>query len=330
MLSIFDVLLRDAEGAEMLLNTLRKGAVFNLVTMAIGCLILSSPVLSQNTETIEVQRKVGANAVVLKPVIHWPVGSGPFGAVLVVNSSAGKDDVFLKATHPVMNERGIATIYLDTFTPRGIIDTIHDQSQVSSTAMALDALTVLDTLRKHPRIRANRIAVQGHSKGGITSLHAATKQWHIWFGQSLKPFDASIAFAPTCELQFKEPELVSPLLSFLGEKDDTTLAAPCVSLFERMKSAGQQVDYEVVPGAIHSWSTYGYSRSSRGFTARRCADNPLYYTKDGFINSKNGARVALSEVYKICGEEGYFYGGPADKRPYILAKAADWLKSIGW
>ncbi len=321
---------KQAKGTKLFIKNIRTSINAALMLAFIGSQSLLSPALGQSAETIEIPRTIGGQTVTLKPTVHWPSGTGPFGAVLVVNSSAGKDDPFLKATHPVMNERGIATIYLDTFTPRGIKNTIRDHSQVSSTAMILDALQILEVVRKNPKIKADKVAIQGQSKGGIAALHAATQQWHLWFGQSFRPFDASIAFAPTCELQFKEPELVSPLMSFLGEKDDTTLAAPCVALFDRMKTAGQKVQYEVVPGAIHSWSTYGYSRSQTGFTARKCAKNPLYYTKDAFIDSRTGSKVALSDVYKICGEEGYFYGGPADKRSYILSKSADWLKSMGW
>lgn len=301
-----------------------------LMLAFIGGQSLASSALGQSVETIEVQRTIRGQTITLKPIVHWPSGAGPFGAVLVVNSSAGKDDVFLRATHPVMNERGIATIYLDTFTPRGIKNTVLDQSQVSSTTMVLDALQVLEVVRKNPKFKTDKVAIQGHSKGGIAALHAATRQWHLWFGQSFKPFDASIAFAPTCELQFKEPELESPLMAFLGEKDDLTLAAPCVALFDRMKTAGQNVQYEVVPNAIHSWSTYGYSRMQNIWSARKCADNPLYYTKDAFVDSRTGSKVAVSDVYRICGEEGSFIGGPADKRPYILSKSADWLKSMGW
>jgi dienelactone hydrolase len=316
-------------------NALFHGAALCGRAAAVGLLLVAAATtgLAQSSppQTVEVPRPVvGKAGIVLKPVIHWPSGNGPFGIVVVVNSSAGKQDVFLSVTHPVMLKAGIAVAYLDTFTPRGVTDTVSEQWKVSSTEMAVDALFVADALRRDRRIRPDRVALQGQSKGAVTALHAATREWHSWAGiTGLKPFDASIAFAPSCELQFREPELVSPLFAMLGEKDDGTLPGPCIRLFDRMKAAGQKITYEVVPGAVHSWSTSGYTRVD-GFSARNCADAPLYYAKDGFVRATDGAKIAFSDVHRVCGANGYFHGGPADKRPYILDKAAAWLKQNGW
>lgn len=97
-----------------------------------------------------------------------------------------------------------------------------------------------------------------------------------------------------------------------------------------MKAAGRKVTYEVVPGAVHSWSTHGYIRVADAFSARNCADAPLYYARDGFVRSTDGAKIGFSDVHRVCGAFGYFAGGPSDKRPYILDKAAAWLTQNGW
>jgi dienelactone hydrolase len=149
-------------------------------------------------------------------------------------------------------------------------------------------------------------------------------------GQLIEALDASVAFAPSCELQFREPQLASPLLAMLGEKDDATVPGPCIKLFERMKAAGQKVTFEVVAGAVHSWSTRGYTRLPDAFSARNCADAPLYYAKDGFVNSKDGSRVGFGDVYRVCGAKGYFVGGAFDKQGYVLERAVAWLKQNGW
>ena len=286
--------------------------------------------LAQTPEVMEVSRFHDGKKVVLKPVIHWPTGNGPFGAVVVVNSSGGKGDAFLSATHPVMNKAGIAVVYLDTFTPRVISDTGRDQTQISSTEMAIDALNVADALRRHPRIKPEKIALQGQSKGAIAALHAATREWHAYSGNTLKPFDASVAFAPSCELQFREPELVSPLFAMLGEKDDFTLPGPCAKLFERMKAAKQNVTFEVVPGANHTWSTSGTFHDPTFYTLRKCAETPMFYTKSGFVNSRDGTLVKFQDIYRTCEARGSMVGGPRDKQTYILEKASAWLKQNGW
>jgi dienelactone hydrolase len=301
-----------------------------LLIFTTGSALAQASATIQASETIEVSRVYAGKTIVLKPVIHWPSGNGPFGVVVVVNSSAGAEDIFLKATHPVMNKAGIAVAYLDTFTPRGVRDTISEQARVLTTDMAIDALYVAEALRKHPRIKPDKVAMQGQSKGAVATVHAATREWHSWSGNSLRPFDAHVAFAPSCELQFREPELVSPLFAMLGEKDDCTMPAPCVKLFERMRSAGQKITFEVVPGAVHSWSTHDYVRLPEGFSARNCADEPLYYTRDGFVSSKDGSKIGFADVYRRCGAKGFFAGGPSDKRGYVLEKAAAWLKQGGW
>jgi dienelactone hydrolase len=281
-------------------------------------------------DSFEVSSSHGSRSITLRPVIRWPAGAGPFGVVIVVNSSAGASDVFLRESHPTLNSMGIAVAYLDTFTPRGIGMTGQDQNQISSTDMAIDAYRVAAVLRHHPRVRANRVAILGHSKGGITALHAATRGWRVLYASNLQPFDAAVALAPTCEFQFKEPELVSPLRVFLGEKDDYTPPAPCVRLFERMKSAGQSVDFEIISGAIHSWSTRGYRFDPSLYTARKCSDAPWYYSPTGFVNSRDGTLVSFREGVARCESRGASIGGPGDRREYVLQRAGAWLKGRGW
>ena len=162
------------------------------------------------------------------------------------------------------------------------------------------------------------------------ALHAATAEWHSYVGSSLKPFDAAVAFAPSCELQYSDPKLASPLLAMLGEKDDLTLPGPCVKLFERMKAAGQKVAWEVVPNAVHSWSTSGARREPNLYSARGCSDAPLYYTRAGFERSTDGKIIAFSDVLRVCEARGGTVGGPGDKRGYVLERAASWLKGQGW
>jgi dienelactone hydrolase len=302
----------------------------SLVWCGLSFLLTCGSASVKASETIEVPSVHAGATIVLKPVIHWPAGNGPFGIVVVVNSSAGDDDVFLKATHPVMNKAGIAVAYLDTFTPRGVKDTVRDQGKVITTDMAIDALRVAEALRRNPRIKPDKVAMQGKSKGAVATVHAATREWYSWSGNSLKPFDANIALAPSCELQFREPELVAPTFAMLGEKDDATVPGPCIRLFERMKAAGQKVTYEVVAGAVHSWSTRGYTRLPDAFSARNCADEPLYYARDGFVSSKDGSKIGFGDVYKRCGAKGFYFGGPADKLGYVLDKTTAWLKQSGW
>src|SRR5438045_6047592 len=70
-----------------------------------------------------------------------------------------------------LNNAGFATFVTDSFTGRGITNTITDQSQLSAYAMMNDTFAALAVLGKHPRIDPNKIAVMGFSKGAVPSLY---------------------------------------------------------------------------------------------------------------------------------------------------------------
>jgi dienelactone hydrolase len=53
-----------------------------------------------------------------------------------------------------LNKAGFATFIFDSFTGRGITNTIADQAQLSSLTMMNDAFAALAVLTKHPRICA--------------------------------------------------------------------------------------------------------------------------------------------------------------------------------
>lgn len=301
---------------------------FLAISLSLTFLLLSIGV--SNAEIMEVAREDRGRTIYLRPEIHWPPGTGPFGVVIVVNSSAGPKDAFLTVSIEPLTKAGIAVATLDTFTPRDVQATAVNQKLVSSTQMALDALFVAEALHRNSRVRPDKIALQGQSKGGVTALHAATEGWRQFVRTTKQPFDATIAMAPSCELQFRDPMLVSPLFALMGEKDDNTLPGPCVKLFERMKSAGQPVVWEVVEGANHAWSTYGSYLSPNLFSIRNCADEPYYYTRKGFESSLTGQVIAFRQIFSRCGARGYMIGGSHDKRPYVLERAVKWLKGMGW
>src|SRR5260370_28659462 len=77
-----------------------------------------------------------------------------------------------------LNKAGFATFVTDSFTGRGITNTITDQSQLSTYTMMNDAFAALAVLAKHPRIDPDKIAVMGFSKGAVPSLYASMNRFH--------------------------------------------------------------------------------------------------------------------------------------------------------
>ncbi len=86
-------------------------------------------------------------------------------AVILLHGSGGantRDDRWSRD----LNDLGVATLLVDSFTGRGIVSTVADQSQLSELSVIIDAYRALDLLAKHPRIDATRIGLLGGSRGG--------------------------------------------------------------------------------------------------------------------------------------------------------------------
>lgn len=59
--------------------------------------------------------------------------------------------------------------------------------------MTLDAYRTLDVLAAHPRIRADRIAVWGFSKGAVPAVYSAVERFRASFGSQTR-FAAHVGF----------------------------------------------------------------------------------------------------------------------------------------
>ena len=82
-----------------------------------------------------------------------------------------------------LNKLGIATFAMDSFTGRGVKNTITDQSLVSNFAMVIDVYRALETLSKHPAVDPDRIAAFGLSMGAT----------HAYFLGAIEPRIARVA-----------------------------------------------------------------------------------------------------------------------------------------
>jgi dienelactone hydrolase len=159
-----------------------------------------------------------------------------------------------------LNAIGIAALIVDSFTGRGITQTITDQSQLSSFSMVVDAYRALDLLSRHPRIASQKIAVMGFSKGGFAALYSSMRRFQkLWAPPNLE-FGAYVAFYTRCDTPLLQDEDVSdyPIRLFHGAADDYVPVAPTRQYAERLQRAGKNVQIEVYEGARHVF------------------DNPLY------------------------------------------------------
>ena len=120
-----------------------------------------------------------------------------------------------------LNDLGIATFTLDGFTPRGIIDTAADQSQLGNLTMINDAYRGLELLAKHPRIDGQRIGILGGSRGGRVALYASLRRFQRAYAPGSE-FAIYLAFYTPCYARYIDDENVSdrpdPIVPRLGRR----------------------------------------------------------------------------------------------------------------
>jgi dienelactone hydrolase len=191
--------------------------------------------------------------------LRLPPGTARIPAIVLIHGSGGVG-ANVDGWAQALNAIGIAAFILDTFTGRGISQTIIDQSQLSSFSMIVDAYKGLELLSRHPRIDPVRIAVMGFSKGGFAALYASMKRFQrLWSAPGIE-FAAYISFYARCDVPLLEDENISdcPIRIFHGSADDYVPVEPTRRYADRLKRAGKDVQLTVYEGARHAF------------------DNPLY------------------------------------------------------
>jgi dienelactone hydrolase len=157
----------------------------------------------------------------------------------------------------MLNAVGIASLVVDSFGPRGVRRTANDQTSVTEASMIADAYGALNFLAADPRIRADRIAVIGFSKGGVAALYSAmTEVAEALSGPSSPRFAAHIAYYPWCGLSLLEPHTTgAPILIQMGEKDTLTSPAQCRELVDavRRSDSRARIELRLYPGAGHAF-----------------------------------------------------------------------------
>jgi dienelactone hydrolase len=158
-----------------------------------------------------------------------------------------------------LNDMGIATLLVDGFTGRGIVDTITDQFQFGTLTMINDAYRALELLAKHPRIDATRIGIFGGSRGGRVALYASLKRFQRMYASPGTEFAVYLPFYAPCSTTYiDDTEVVDrPIRLFHGTADDAAPIAQCRSYVERLRRAGKDVQLTEYVGAHHGFDSPG-------------------------------------------------------------------------
>jgi dienelactone hydrolase len=152
-----------------------------------------------------------------------------------------------------LNAIGVAALIVDSFTGRGITQTITDQSLLSSFSMMVDAYRGLEFLSQHPQVDPACIAVMGFSKGGFSALYSSMRRFQKMWCKPEIEFAAYVAFYTRCDAPLIDDENVSehPIRLYHGAADDYVPVAPTRAYVERLRRVGKNVQLTVYEGARH-------------------------------------------------------------------------------
>ena len=188
-----------------------------------------------------------------KPVILrgalWSPTDTPRGAIVLVHGSGGWSNFREGHYGRALSAAGYTVLAIDSFGPRGIIQTIEDQSQISPLQMTRDALAARRFLIEKG-FSADRLAVMGFSKGGSVALFAADRNF---LPQEADRFALAIPFYPGCSARPVTPKPASIIFMVIGEKDNYTTVKPCQDIAADYAQAGDKVTVKLYPDAAHGF-----------------------------------------------------------------------------
>ena len=237
-----------------------------------------------------------------------PQGRVP--AMVISHGSAGPQQKDIDRWVRLFNQMGMAAFVVDSYGPRGIANTMDNQSQLNPAANDADALFALKLLSTDPRIDPKRIGQIGFSRGGGVAMDMTLDAFRKGVIDDDTRFAALIGFYPGCSALWWEvpppPLSGAPLMLALGEKDDYTPAQLCRNAAEVMQRDGQTVDVHVYPGAYHDFdNTRAYFKYFPGATtARECPQTMIDVQHDAYYRLQTGEKYASLQAmeadYKRC------------------------------
>jgi dienelactone hydrolase len=150
----------------------------------------------------------------------------------------------------VLNEAGISTFTLDSFTGRKRYQ-IAEQAALPPIVRVVDAFAALKVLSEHPLVDQSKISVMGFSHGSAAAMYTNVPRFQAQYGNGLK-FASHISLYGICAIKYRgDDELISPMLMLHGAADNWVPAAPCIEYAERLKGVGRNVRLITYADAHH-------------------------------------------------------------------------------
>ncbi len=252
----------------------RLGALLVAACLALGPAAFAAEHIdfdsvAPNSDMVQVFQGRTANTDHLYGELQLPAkGTAPFPAMVIMHSSMGINDAIGDWVR-IINDLGIASFVVDSFAPRGLSEFSADR--LSFPAGVVDALRALQVLQRDPRIDARRIGAIGFSRGAVAAMNSSFERYRAAvLGTSGGRFALHIAFYGGCA-QFARTT-GSPILAFVGTKDDFNNVEVCRRDAEILNRQGTKMELVVYDGAPHAFDTNMAMQNMPGIqNFRRCA-----------------------------------------------------------
>jgi len=201
--------------------------------------------------------------------------SGKLPAVILLHGSggAGGPGSTVDGWSAELNQLGIATFAIDSFTGRGITSTVMDQTLLSRLNMVADAYRAMNLLAQDARIDPNRIAVMGFSRGAQSALYSAMNRFSGLADHNMR-FAAHVVFYADCTTTYlNDTDVTAPIRLLHGTRDNWNAAAPCRGYVERLTKAGRDVKLSEYADADHAFDNPNFRKEflvKGAPTTRKC------------------------------------------------------------
>jgi dienelactone hydrolase len=163
-----------------------------------------------------------------------------------------------------LNEQGISTFVVDSYSPRGI-NSAADLGKFPPITRIPDAFAALDVLTKHPLVDSKKIIIMGQSHGTLAAIYSGLERFQKVYGSGQK-FAAHISIYGICTVRVQGDEATTgPVLFLHGTADTWVSIEACREYAQRLKSAGKAAQMFEYEGADHLFD--GPSVQRREFPA---------------------------------------------------------------
>jgi dienelactone hydrolase len=193
-------------------------------------------------------------------------GKGPWSVVVLLPTCAGVNAATYDWAGRLVRAGRMALV-LDSYTPRNVQNNCQGgvDTAVTQRHMADDIAAALAWLRTLPMVKPDRFAVVGFSFGAMAAAKLSVGSLQRRLTPPIVGLRAVAAFYPGCgtsqpfasanvtEFYDWGGDVTTPLMLFLGAKDDETPPRFCTDKADRARSRGQPVSYKVYEDTTHAF-----------------------------------------------------------------------------